>query len=1042
MKIVQKIVNPDNSIFGYYLDDDGFTFAVTTRGLYDESVLSKLVEAGYKIYDYHGHIEINGIEISSLESVMNDISEEEIEILTQMEDAVLSEQEATQYFTRVANVTTVELKQPKVEIATREDFLAYLDRVEIENRYSNSIRDIRPINSFVAQDALFTVEEICANPELRRYLDIIEKRRYVKTYSSYLRLIEFLKVEGVLEDTGREATIDEVLEAYCAWGICGLNLRIIRRTKELNVNYYINRPTGKTKTVNVKDNAISTLCYMDKDGTIYYGGGSINIRDEVKPDNLPVTPVQLDEYWKELRNTSMWGSDYKLIKCLITRYVTRHCFEAMSDEGEMFEFRADPYGIAMVNASTCIFKINFMMAQLIDGPFLPLANVATSTDYYLMNLTCVKIRDLFSSKIVNPPVSSSFELLLNEGVTPEVAIQYIANQIKLHPDLNYDYDDGIDYGEAYSLYRNGLPQEFVDRYNPNDEPYDNIDDFINIAVNTRDELIAEGVYKSNSKSLTAAEQELCRMERAINPIECLTFVRSVKNGDISVNNLGQGLKLDKSVDTYFWAEMLMTMAKHEVGFSASKVILGEWIASFGEDSEYLNLSEEIEIRNNAYNGYLKDRATLNSERAKQSIKACYITKVFREISNLPVPSHRHYMFECLSLDLGPGTETEEILFALDAAIQSGIMRCQDLGRKEKDLIIEGSTDVALKLLFKIALKLPLEKVQGDENTVKVKERLNVGSKEAEIIISIKQSHYAELISTPQFERNYCTVYDWCDFEMRKNGGFNYYAINANLTPWQVLPKDGYSIPEYNYYLNYVKPGALVSLSERYHGRVKESNAKVCVLCDNFVESPLVPYDLSDFTDFYTAENIDTVLQSSVIETPDNYFNRFVYHNKAAKESGLYLVKMRLKSDEVFEPYSDLYPNIWLEEDEYATKQGAIDSVQCLNVLEPVLLNSRKTALLGDKYENFKMFDITSYTTSDVMPWINLLSGEFYCTGIVAIGNDAIVVAYSNGDKEKIAYKDLTENKVRELEMRKIVYRLDNNHVYTKSTFGDVVLEVR
>ena len=72
-------------------------------------------------------------------------------------------------------------------IKTREELIDYLYRCKRLKRYSFNIEDIKPLNSFVAKEALFSCEELAKieNKEIRSLFTVIENRRKLSSYGAY-----------------------------------------------------------------------------------------------------------------------------------------------------------------------------------------------------------------------------------------------------------------------------------------------------------------------------------------------------------------------------------------------------------------------------------------------------------------------------------------------------------------------------------------------------------------------------------------------------------------------------------------------------------------------------------------------------------------------------------------------------------------------------------------------------------------------------------------------------------------------------------------
>lgn len=108
-------------------------------------------------------------------------------------------------------------------IHTREEFLEYLRGIESFNLEE----DFKPLNYFVAPEARFTLSEYRAAENIK-YIQIIEARRNM-TLIKFHSLVKWLQSHGWL---GATPSPQDVIDAYFAWGVDGLQFTIINKHKE------------------------------------------------------------------------------------------------------------------------------------------------------------------------------------------------------------------------------------------------------------------------------------------------------------------------------------------------------------------------------------------------------------------------------------------------------------------------------------------------------------------------------------------------------------------------------------------------------------------------------------------------------------------------------------------------------------------------------------------------------------------------------------------------------------------------------------------
>ena len=161
IKIVNKIMQAGKHI-GYMLDDSGLLEPVLSKGLYAELYLQGLLEAGYKFFDYNpDNIEdVNGHKIIDLPEIESTIGEDEMFSLEEIAMTALSDVECAKYYTH-KNDSVIDFAQPdEVLIHTREELVQYLEAVGGFIQRNGFAQDYRPLNSFVAKEALLSCDEI------------------------------------------------------------------------------------------------------------------------------------------------------------------------------------------------------------------------------------------------------------------------------------------------------------------------------------------------------------------------------------------------------------------------------------------------------------------------------------------------------------------------------------------------------------------------------------------------------------------------------------------------------------------------------------------------------------------------------------------------------------------------------------------------------------------------------------------------------------------------------------------------------------------
>lgn len=1030
-----------NEMNGYMLDDDGSEYSVVERGLYSSGILESLVESGYKVLNYHGDILTpEGINIKDILETPCTATEDEIQMmLDEASEGVLSEAEATEFFSRDVVMNEMKFKEPKVTIKTREELVDYLYKYKQLSKYSNSIQDVRPLNSFVAKEALFTCAELAANEEIRDLFHIIESRRKLPNYGTYRELIKFLQSEKVL---GENYTAEDVREAYMAWGICGIKTPVINKYSKVGDisdifhkpnNHIITDFTGRYKEI----------CLIDKNGVVYYSGGKIDLSDVDEFEKETVMPETESAYYNAIRSVSEWETDYYAINCLVRRARTCTYYEMLDENGISYTMRMDNTRMVLCDVRNVFYASSFLFVKMLNDIYIPIDKVQTQEDYALYNMVCTKARDIVRAKTVKVPVKSSYELIVKEGVSPEAAVRYIARRVYENKEREELTD--ISFIDAFQYYRKGPDQRLIEKYNPQGYDYENLDELIDIMCATRDEMENEGKYLVISKDDRSLDASLIRDEVTQRPVEQLEFVKEVKRGNITVDYMGEGRKIDGSAEIESIANLIELMVRIEQNGNVSNLTgVAQCIRNI-EDSKIINLNNIVKQRDAEYKGYLKDRAYLNSARARQATELVYITKVFREISNRPIEEQRHYAFECVHFSIGKNNKREIAMqMEISNAVKEAITQVDTLTPEMKEIITLEADSISAKLLFKIMFKQVKTIEEDNKLVIAIKEKIMISKTiSTDIIIKISANTFTMLQNDTYKQVRYCTLYDWCDNEVSSNTAFNLYCVNANIDPWRVMPKDGFTIPSYNFMVNYYAPATIEkAFPPQLIEKIENERAKVTSISKRYTDYSLLQSGFIDDLIEYTFDDIGTVLNYMNEETIGNYYKRWTLWNKHIRQenNNRTLIEIPLKSDIVFKNYATDEQRIVLQEVVEEIEDKRIGSYN-LTQVTPVVLTSKVTAIEQIQTGNMiKEFNFTEKSFENVIRWTDLITGNFRQNGLcIYLAGQLNVVTANN--KTIFDLKTMSKANAEKLADENIFYQLDATHFLIQAINGNYELEV-
>lgn len=1027
IQIVARSVIKDKNI--YTLQAGTITRFATELGLYDIATLEGLIAAGYKIIGYNGNIQSpDGVCIKDIMETPCTASQSAIDFAFELGDYALSEQEAATYFCRDVEITAVEFKQGTDEIKTREELENYLANWDRARRYGLAL-DYRPLNSFVAKEALYEISEL-ADERVARFYEIICKRRRFPDYSRFEQMVAFLLNAGVLK---LDYNMDDILKAYMSWGVCGI------KTPVISVDLKIGATCGiynKIQTSSGKGVLNKEIVLMDSKGVLTGDDGSYDLsvfeddigfgESKIKPADVLDDKTDATSYLKSVyfqNKKEPWDKPYKALE--VSKYVS-HCrtyVKFLDSDGVSYEGRYEPTGFCITTVSGSFRLLahgDFFVVLGVDGTPTPLNKCDTRDHYALWQILKAKVYDLVRSRTKEPPVKSSFELFLKEGVSPAAATAWAGYILENDPAQE---TKGVCYSRADALYKEGPDKKYIRLFNPNNYDYANIDELTEIFKATREEMTGENVYLMPSGNPDEAARDSV-IERAMvdRPVELLEFAKGFKEGEINVGHFAEGLQKDGMVDydkltRFLWSYVSVA------GITEVNTVRDAMLDL--ESNKFFDVDKVFKYREAAYQGYLKDRAELNGKRASDCVNAVVVTKVFREGSNAPIDTQRHYMFECVMLDLSgkgktPKGEWRNNMVFAQNTIAEAIVRAVNKS-SESDLFKEciqlESMSLALNVMFSL--------MQGSlgiignlmDNAIL---RAKFYGKEFEIVIPI------DVYDISRAEDNYqwgaqCTLYDWCGMELPGNQ-WCMYCLNADITPWEVRPKGDLTIPTYNFKLNYILPEVFDKLPESYRKDVAAAAIKPKVLCiqKSYRGRTLVPADELDFI-VYNDSNIESVLDIDVSETPEEYYKRILAAMKK-KSEGLYLKRVPLKSDIIYKNWWNcFYDGIAPSDVEWADSPNDMGLGFLTFQVTQIGCKSERNKITSN--ENiFKRWFIAAQKYEDVAKWFDLICGTFKPQGAVVVTGNRIDIQTVNGKLQKNA-KELTLDEAIKLTEKGLAYQL-------------------
>lgn len=960
MKLINRIVENGNTV-GFMLDEGDFSYPMPTEALYNESYLVSLIEAGYKFYDHNGTIELpNGESVDSLPSIdfstVNQVGWASA-VASAATDA-LTDAEASKYYAYKSS-QTIELKtEATYEINTREEFEAYIRSVRAMVSSYGFCLDNRPINSFVNPAALFTVNEISEDTEgiIADKLNYLNYRHTFRNYAAYKETVKYLMSKGVL--TTDTPTPGEFIKAYYAWGPDGITGTCVDLKFKQNVdgpfaNINDTLPAPQDIEKHRVSNRESVPYIKDMNGNLRFLNTTVNINniteiDEFGRKSLIISNPKAFINCKRAKHN---GFKYTMGYCEKSIITDRLYFTFIADNGYKYLYKVSHRDAVfqLYKETGAIWKtsMNFIFKTTLGNISLDMDHVTSEANYVLWNIVINKAAKFIEDRTVPVPINSTYEMLMNVGMSPISAIKYMAKHVtedrrfNSNGRLRESYEGLTALGITY--YYEPIPKYILESFMLSEEDVeDGILSFLDIAdpdkLIERREHIKEGTLTPGMEgydyTYAVTTEQRQRNEHA-GTIDALAFYNNVRfvydcmNGLVNINAFGDGLIDDMSGTSLTAAQVLMSTVYAELGENPEIDKANELLENISAYN-ILNIASLFRQRDNAYKGYLIDLAEIRKIKSgkDKTYLWAYVTKIFRELGNKPVNELRPYLLELLTID----NSKNNMLYreALTITVKSAIEECgafsKELlypeesdptsyryGKSEESVVMDMADDLASQLIFAIIGKANPEK-DGDLSVfnIKIDADKSLTVKVSDTIIAACKG-----IVNDRNNIKYITVFDLNEYEYAHNAdGFAFNIVNASVTPWNVIPRKGYSIKTYSLLPSYYKTEALVDkFGPDWYNTARQNRAIVDIplvsaLGQNGAELPTIDESMrhalnQELKLCEAYEDYEIYTTDGNIEQVSTYVKRWAAACKKAQARGLIVKHMPMKQDVVYQDLSKL-----------------------------------------------------------------------------------------------------------------------------------------
>lgn len=227
MEIVKllKVGNESTDANAVLINDQGEEYPVFLESLTNTVYLPLLLESGYKLVGLPYQFKKDGASIFDLPVEEYVPTDAELEGMHYSLGAPTPFEELKKHMSE-EEVTSIPMPPTNYTIKTREEFLSYLNDIDVIDLEE----DFKPINYFVSPAARFNLTEYTSE-KFAHYVQIMSRRRNM-SLRKFQSLLAWLRQFG-LTDAADEI---DVLDAYFAWGLDGLNAPIIAKRREQRPN--------------------------------------------------------------------------------------------------------------------------------------------------------------------------------------------------------------------------------------------------------------------------------------------------------------------------------------------------------------------------------------------------------------------------------------------------------------------------------------------------------------------------------------------------------------------------------------------------------------------------------------------------------------------------------------------------------------------------------------------------------------------------------------------------------------------------------------
>lgn len=966
MKVTGKIMN-GSELVGIELTDN-ISIRVSPMALYLETNITTLVQSGYTYYDYDPtHITLpNGDSIMSVPTLeLDENTKVQLAMSKRSLSMVLSDAQASKYYSSPENNGGMSVEFKKYDgpwlINTREELIEYVNAAESHVSYNPCSFLVRPFNTLVNPDIWFTPEEIIQATD-NLYNRILNLRKW-GNFDHYKATCNFFVEQGLMQEN--DYSVRALMQAWYAYGpdlIKGQYTNTSFNYKvdgsfEFNDQLFESKKDGKIiVSLPATNRTYEVGVYNSASGDVSTASGkTVNVDGIVSLDRGTRYDIWIDDMVLNTLKATDSDYDLRIVGNVGVKDETDRFICAIYSDGRTFEFKADfkRVLVAYRNQKKCM-SAPMLMGTAINGVYTPIDRVDSELKY--KKLIMAQMYAIINCKRASEdPIdfsNISYLSKLNMGTIAtirKVCARKNMDSIILEQTRGWEQNDFLT--DALNMYAAPIPQYIMDAFDLSE--CDSKEDFLSqvdidkylISITPEESghidetsMPVSWIDPSLGKAKAMVEiQQRTAMGIEHEPYHYYRFIETVHNilnGKEKYGCLEEGLQDDAQINTEVAMNGLLAIASAVVGPDASLKDFENVLNNLGE---YINVGHIYRRRTKGATGYVLDFADdahlMFSDRTPYWM---YVSRVYRELSNLPVEQQRPYLVEAILF--GNGNEFDlkvrQAFTKLVEVAMNGKSIVPDYnyeqGFKCRDLEITSSEElskkfagyIAAQLMFKV---LNFAKMGRISTEADYKETVQVFDD-----VSFEVTVPAAIVKTMagidlEAHRKFITLDFLTTFEVNgfeKDGPSQFACVNAAITPWSVNPLKGYSIKSYPLLQNFYDTDVLVNSfgQERttalINNGVKITQSLKAIMTDENKFMPAPPVEGKKIRDEYqkaeydsrlalyntlltsasSYHDYDDFLDMSMQETLEIYIKRWTAARNEAKAQGKTLLSIPLKQD--------------------------------------------------------------------------------------------------------------------------------------------------